>query len=175
MTVLTFVDPSAKVPASTSVWHFARVLADVVIGQHCSIGGGTEIGRGSTIGDYSRIGANCFLPPNAKIGQYVFVGPGCVFTDDRYPRVPAPGDPPYDARPPIIEDGASIGAGAVILPGIRIGMGARVAAGSVVTHDVAPGTVVKGSPARLHQHSAESFGKGWGAATPLAEDAGVSV
>jgi len=169
------VHASAKIGEDTMIWWFARVLQNVVIGKCCSIGGGTEIGRGSTIGDYSRVGANCFLPSNSQIGQYVFIGPGVVCTDDRYPRVPAPGDPAYDARPPVIENGASVGAGAVILPGIKIGAGARVAAGSVVTHDVPAGAVVKGSPARIHALSAEGQRAGFGSATPLVEDAGVQV
>jgi len=159
-----FVDVSATIGEDTVIWHYARVLALVKIGKCCSIGGGTEIGRGSVIGDYSRIGANCFLPSNSQIGQYVFIGPGVVCTDDRYPRVPAPGDPAYDARPPLIENGASVGAGAVILPGIKIGAGARVAAGSVVTHDVPAGAVVKGSPARVHSISDEGQRAGWATA-----------
>lgn len=146
---INWIDSSAHIGIGSVVWHFARVLQDVFIGVNCSIGSGTEIGRGSKIGDQSRIGANCFLPPDSIIGVSVFIGPGVVFTDDRFPRVHFPTDPPYEALPPFVDDYASIGAGAVILPGIRIGKYARVAAGAVVTKDVPAGAMVKGEAARL--------------------------
>jgi acetyltransferase-like isoleucine patch superfamily enzyme len=132
----------------SKVWWYAVVLQDVRIGVNCSIGSHTEIGRGSKIGDQSRIGALCFLPPNSQIGCSVFIGPGVVFTDDRFPMIHDPADPPYTAEPPIVEDYANIGAAAVILPGVRIGAGAFVAAGAVVTKDVPAGGMVLGLPAR---------------------------
>ena len=162
-----FVDPSATVGEDCTIWHYAIVLQLVTIGKCCSIGSRCEVGRGTTIGDYSRIGSGTFLPANTKIGRYVFIGPNVTMTDDRYPRVPVPGDPKYDARPPVIEDGASIGAGAVILPGIHIGLGARVAAGAIVTHDVPSNGVVRSQPARPHQPSSSARRAGFGAGTPL--------
>lgn len=144
-----YIDGSATWGDGTIIWWYARVLQNVRIGKHCSIGGGTEIGRGTAIGDHSRIGANVFVPPNAQIGHHVFVGPGVTFTDDRLPKVPDVGDPPYKAQPPIIEDFACIGAGAVILPGVRIGRGARVAAGTTVTKDVPANAMVRGQPGRF--------------------------
>lgn len=131
------------------IWDGARILAGVVIGKNCSVGGGTEIGRGSYIGDRSRIGANCFLPSNTRIGEQVFVGPGCVMTDDKYPRVPNPGDPPYHAQPPTIGSYAVIGAACIIMPGVTIGEYAFVAAGSIVTRDVQAHDMVLGAPARI--------------------------
>ncbi len=144
-----FIDKTAVKGTNSPVWHGARVLANVVIGNNCSIGGGTEIGRGSYIGNNTRIGANSFLPPNSKIGDWVFIGPGVVFTDDKYPKVPGPADPPYNAQPPAVGSHAVIGAGAVILPGVIIGEYAFVAAGAVVTKDVQAHTRVVGSPARI--------------------------
>lgn len=127
------------------VWDFARLLAHVVIGDNVSIGGGTEIGTGSTIGDGSRIGAGCFFPSHSIIGTNVFVGPGVMCADDRHPVC---GNPGYVAEPPIIEDGASVGMRATLMPGIRIGRNARVAAETLVTRDVPADTGVKGSPGR---------------------------
>lgn len=135
-----FIDGTAIVGAETNVWHFAVVLANVLIGNRCSIGSNSEIGRGSIVGDNTRISSHVFLPARSQIGSNVFIGPGCVFTDDRYPRA---GNTEYKAEPPVIEDFASLGAGCVVLPGVRIGRGALVGAGTVVTRDVPPGTILR--------------------------------
>lgn len=140
-----FIDPSVTMGEGTRVWHYSCVLADVRLGAFVNIGSGCEIGRGSTIGDRSRIGAHVFLPPNSTVGADVFLGPNVTCTDDRHPRA---GNADYIAEPPIIEDGASIGAGAVLLPGVRIGAHARVAAGAIVTRDVPAHGHVVGMPAR---------------------------
>ena len=142
------IDSSATWGEGTIIWHYARILAQVRIGKNCSIGGGTEIGRGSVIGDNTRVGANAFLPPNSIVGANVFIGPGVVCTDDMHPHIHVAGEPPYLAQPPIIEEGAAIGAGAVLLPGIRIGKHARVAAGAIVTKSVPDHAMVRGQPAR---------------------------
>ncbi len=155
------IDESAKVGRFTSVWHHSVILAQAVIGQGCSIGSFCEIGRGSVIGDGSRIGSFTFLPSNTRIGERVFVGPHVMMCDDEHPYVHGAEDPPYDAKPPIIEDDAVIGAAAVLLPGVRIGKGARVAAGAVVTHDVPAGEFVRGEPAR-HRPLSPRAAAGWG-------------
>lgn len=140
-----FIDPSAVIRKGTRVWHFAVVLADVFIGENCSIGSCCEIGHGSVIGNGSRIGHGVFLPPKSIVGENVFIGPSVTFTDDKAPRV---NNPDYNAQPPIIENGANIGAAAVILPGVRIGAGAMIGAGAIVTKDVAPLRMVRCEPAR---------------------------
>lgn len=143
-----FVDRTATTGQNVKVWHYARVLAGVTLGDDVMIGAGTEIGRGSTIGDGTRIQANCFLPSNTQVGRNVFIGPGVTMTDDRYPRVHARGGTPYTPEPPVIEDEASIGAGVVLCPGVRIGYAARIAAGAVVTRDVPRFGFVRGVPGR---------------------------
>lgn len=147
-TTLVSLHPSARIAGGVYLWDFCRILADVQLQAGVSIGGGTEIGRGSIICERSRIGANCFLPSNTVIGQSVFIGPGVTCTDDRVPYVPADGDPPYMAQPPIIEDFASIGAAVILMPGVKIGRSAFVAAGAIVTEDVPAAGVVRGIPAR---------------------------
>lgn len=144
------IDPSARIGAHSVVWHHARILADVVIGEHCSIGGGTEIGRGSVIGDRTRISTQCFLPNNSVLGKEVFLGPGVRAADDSHPRA---NNPHYEARPPVIEDGASVGMNSILLPGVHIGVGAMVGAGSIVTKDVPPHEHVRGEPARIKAYS----------------------
>lgn len=133
MRTVNFIDPSVRIGIATKIWHFAVILADVVIGDNVSVGSFVEIGRSSTIGSGTRIGSHTFLPTNSQIGQNVFIGPNVTFTDDRYPKV---NNPSYRAEPPIVHDHASIGAGSVILPGVTIGHCAIIGAGSVVTKDV---------------------------------------
>lgn len=139
------VDDSATLGAGTAVWQFAHVMAGVRTGIHCSIGGAAEIGRDCVLGDNVRIGYGVFLPNRTRVGHRVFIGPRATLCDDKHPRV---NNPRYKASPPVIEDDASIGAGAVLLPGVVVGRGALVGAGAVVTRDVAPYTVVMGNPAR---------------------------
>jgi UDP-2-acetamido-3-amino-2,3-dideoxy-glucuronate N-acetyltransferase len=141
-----FVDPTATLGEGTRVWHFAVILQHAVVGDNCSVGAHAEIGRGSTIGDRTRISSKVFLPPNSVIGDDVFVGPGCIFTDDRHPKA---GNKNYKAEPPFVGNGASLGAGVVVLPGVKIGENCLIGAGSVVTRDVPANTVLRGEPSRL--------------------------
>jgi UDP-2-acetamido-3-amino-2,3-dideoxy-glucuronate N-acetyltransferase len=145
---ISFIDPTARLGADVKVWHFARVLAHVRLESGVSIGGGTEVGFRSVVGSGSRISANCFLPSDSQVGRWVFVGPGCVFTDDKDPYVRSPADGPYRAQPPVVEEYANIGAHCTILPGVRIGHHALIGAGSVVAKDVEPYSVVRGEPAQ---------------------------
>jgi len=146
-TYTNFIDPTAKLGKNVKVWQFASVLKDAVLGDNVQIGANAEIGRGSVIGENSRISHGVFLPSNSQIGKNVFIGPSVVFTDDKNPVC---GNTNYIAQPPVLEEWASVGAGAVILPGVRIGKGALVGAGAIVTHDVPEGTIVKGNPARIY-------------------------
>ena len=138
------VDLTAKLGNYSKIWAFANVLPFVETGEHCSIGGCAEIGRGSIIGNHVRISYGVFLPNNSIVEDYVFIGPRAVFTDDSYPVVE---NETYKAEPPHVEHHASIGAGAVILPGVKIGHHAMIGAGAVVTHDVEPYHTVVGCPA----------------------------
>lgn len=153
--VESFIDPSAILGPRSVAWHYSRILAKVVIGADCSIGGGSEIGADTSIGDRSRIGANVFLPPRTTIGADVFIGPNVTCTDDKHPRC---GNADYLAEPPTIEDHVSIGAGAVILPGIRIGHHAKVGAGAIVTRDVPAHGFVRCEPARAARPSTAALG-----------------
>lgn len=150
MRPFNFIDESAEIGPDTIVWHFVTILANVRIGKQCSIGSHAEIGAGSVIGDHSRISAHVFLPSNSEVGERVFIGPGVVCTDDRHPRA---GNFSYQAEPPIIESGCSIGAGAILLPGVRIGAGALIGAGAIVTRDVPAHEHVRGEPARVKPYS----------------------
>ena len=115
------------------------------------VGDGTKIYRDTFIGPNVVIGQRCkvepyaFIPDNVEIRDDVFIGPHVCFTNDKYP----PSHGAWKQSPKtIVEDGVVIGAGAVILPSVRLGAGCKVAAGALVTKDVKPKTVVAGSPAR---------------------------
>lgn len=138
------LSPTIHVGRGCTIWTFATICADTTVGNECVIGAGVWIGRGCQIGDGTRIQTGAFIPNDTVIGKGVFIGPNVTMTDDKYPRAGAP----YEPNPPFLHDGCSIGAGAVILPGVRIGFGAVVGAGAVVTQDVAAHTTVLGCPAR---------------------------
>ena len=148
------VHPTAQIGDGGVVWGGAYVGPNTVLGEFCSVGRCAEIGSSVVIGDRSRIGFGVFVPNLTRIGSCVFIGPGVIMTDDRYPRV---NNPFYRGQPSVIEDYTVIGAGAVILPGVRICRGALVGAGSVVIHDVPAWTTVLGNPARFAHVRQESI------------------
>ena len=115
-----------------------------IIGNFCNIGALVEIRKDVIIGDNCKIQAFVFIPEGIRIGNNVFIGPHVCFTNDKHPK--AVGD--WQLLYTHVEDDVSIGAGAVILPGIRIGKGAVIGAGAVVTKSVPPGETVKGNPAK---------------------------
>lgn len=141
------VDPTVTIGEGVKVWANAGILYNTTLGRNVSVGRCSEIGHDCVIGDGTRIGYNVFIPNGSKIGKNVFIGPSTLFCDDKHPRVRNAWEPPYHAQPPVIEDGAAIGAGVVVLPGIHIGKGAKIAAGSVVTRDVADYVTVRGGKA----------------------------
>jgi UDP-2-acetamido-3-amino-2,3-dideoxy-glucuronate N-acetyltransferase len=119
----------------------------------CRIGDGTRIGtfveiqRGAVVGARCKVQSHTFICDGVEIGDEVFVGHGVTFVNDARPSATTrPGE--WELLPTIVEDGASIGSGATILGGVRIGARALVGAGAVVTRDVPAGTTVAGSPAR---------------------------
>ncbi len=141
-----FVHPTAYVGERCTIWNNAEINEGVRIGDDCVIGSGVYIGHRSTIGSRVHFNHNCFIPNRTVIGDDVFLGPGVICCDDKYPRA---GNTHYKAEPPIIESNVSVGAGALILPGVTLGKGCFVGAGAVVTEDVAPGMLVVGMPARV--------------------------
>ena len=148
------VAPDASIGLGTQIWHHAQVREGVRIGANCIIGKGAYIDAAVTIGDNCKIQNYALVYGGATLGNGVFIGPSAILTNDRYPRAITPdgalkraGD--WEHGTIEIEDGASIGAGAVIVTGIRIGRFAMIGAGSVVTHDVPPHALTIGSPGFL--------------------------
>jgi acetyltransferase-like isoleucine patch superfamily enzyme len=127
------------------------------IGPETRIGTFVEIQRNATIGSRCKIQSHSFICEGVTIEDEVFVGHGVIFINDRYPHATSEGRPQTEADwsviPTLVQRGASIGSGAVILCGVTIGARAHVGAGAVVSKDVAPGAVVAGVPARFLRSS----------------------
>jgi acetyltransferase-like isoleucine patch superfamily enzyme len=121
--------------------HNVLIRENVYIGKRCKIGSYTILDGYVTIGDDTVIQSAVYIPPKVSIGSRVFIAPRVVFTNDRYPSSKR-------IIETIIEDDVVIGANSTIIAGIKIGKGAVIAAGSVVTKSVEPYTVVVGIPAR---------------------------
>jgi UDP-2-acetamido-3-amino-2,3-dideoxy-glucuronate N-acetyltransferase len=126
------------------------------IGDNTRIGTFVEVQRGVVIGANCKIQSHSFICDGVTIEDGVFVGHGVLFINDKHPRAARPdgtlqaeGD--WQLVPTVVEEGASLGSGAVVLGGVRIGREALVGAGAVVTRDVPPGATVAGVPARALQ------------------------
>jgi len=142
----TVIYAGTTIGARFQTGHGASIREDNIIGDDCSVGTNAVLEFGNRIGNGCRIHSLSFLEMTT-LGNHVFVGPNVVFTDDPHPM----GCPHYKECKggAIVEDLVKIGAGVVVLPGIRIGRGALVGAGSVVVADVPPGMVVAGNPAKV--------------------------
>lgn len=125
--------------------HGVLVRENTRIGNHVLVGTNTVIDGDVIISDFVKIESNCYLPSATRIGHHVFFGPGVVLTNDRYPLKMRDA---YKPEGPVIEDGVTLGGGVVVCPGVRIGEGSFIAAGAVVTGDVAPMSLVTGLPGR---------------------------
>ncbi len=124
----------------------ANVFDSARLGTGVKVGAFAEIGNKVSLGDGVNISCGVFIPENVIIEDDVFIGPHTVFTNDKYP--PSKGKW-RDDPPTIVRKGAKLGANCTILPGIIIGEGATIGAGSVVTKDVSAKETVVGNPAKV--------------------------
>jgi UDP-2-acetamido-3-amino-2,3-dideoxy-glucuronate N-acetyltransferase len=123
------------------------------IGDETRIGTFVEIQRGASVGARCKIQSHTFVCDGVTIGDEVFVGHGVMFVNDKRPAATAADgalqtEDDWTMLRTVVEDGAGLGSGVVVLGGVRIGAGALVGAGAVVTRDVPPGATVAGVPAR---------------------------
>jgi acetyltransferase-like isoleucine patch superfamily enzyme len=147
----TYIHPSANVSdkahlgAGTKVWINVQIRENAHIGQGCILSKDVYIDHAVSIGDRCKVQNSVSVYNGVTIGDDVFVGPNVAFTNDRVPRA---FNPEWRITETLVGNGASIGANATIVCGVTIGEYAMVAAGSVVTKNVAPYTLVMGNPAR---------------------------
>lgn len=137
---------STTVGTGTRIWAFAHVLPRAVIGQECNICDHVFIENDVVVGDRVTIKSGVQLWDGLRVADDVFIGPNATFSNDKFPRSKAHQATPLQTH---LAAGCSIGAGAVVLPGLRIGARAMVGAGAVVTHDVPARAIVSGNPARI--------------------------
>lgn len=144
---------SDQVGEGTRIWAFAHVLPGAVIGSDCNINDHVFIENDVTIGDRVTVKSGVQVWDGVRLGDDVFVGPNVTFTNDPFPRSK---QYPEKFAQTVVGPGASLGGGAVILPGIHIGRGAMVGAGAVVTKDVPANAIVVGNPARIRGYVHET-------------------
>lgn len=148
------VSSKAIIGIGTSIWHQVQIREGARLGEQCIVGKGAYIDFDVTIGDRCKLQNGVYVYHPAVIGDGVFLGPGVIITNDRIPRavteegrLKEAGD--WYPAAVHIGQGASVGAGSVILPGIIVGKWAMIGAGSVVTRDVPDQGLAFGNPARL--------------------------
>lgn len=147
------IAPDVKLGRNVRIYGFAN-LYGCEIGNDVKIGTFVEIQKGSRIGNRCKISSHTFICEGVTVEDEVFIGHGVTFTNDRYPRSTnadgsMQGESDWQCAKTLVKRGAAIGSGATLLCGITIGERSLVGAGSVVTRDVPPDSIVVGNPARV--------------------------
>ena len=156
------IAPDVKLGQDVRIYAFVN-LYGCEIGDESKIGAFVEIQKGVRIGRRVKVSSHSFICEGVTIEDEVFIGHGVMFINDKYPRATTQGgglqtEADWECIPTLVERGASIGSNATILCGVTIGEGAIVGASSVVTHNVPPGAIVAGNPARTLRRIAAKEG-----------------
>jgi acetyltransferase-like isoleucine patch superfamily enzyme len=147
------IAPSVKLGRDVKLSKFIN-LYGCEIGDETKIGAFVEIQKNATVGKRCKISSHTFVCEGVTIEDNVFVGHNVAFINDSYPRATADGgqlqtEADWKVEKTVVKEGASIGSGSTILSNVTIGENALVGAGSVVTKDVPPNSIVAGNPARV--------------------------
>lgn len=146
---------SKSIGAGTRIWQYVVILPEAKLGNDCNICSHCLIENDVVVGDRSTLKSGVQLWDGLRIGNDVFIGPNATFANDGFP---SGRQRPEKFSVTTIEDGASIGAGAVILPGVTVGRNAMVEAGAVVTRSVPSNAIVEGNPASIVGYINSEFG-----------------
>jgi len=156
MTEFVCIAPDVKLGANVRLSKFIN-LYGCVIGDETKIGAFVEIQKNAFIGRRCKISSHTFVCEGVTIEDEVFVGHNVAFINDTHPRATTAGgqlqtEADWKVERTLVKKGASIGSGCTILANVTIGENAVVGAGSVVTRDVPPDSIVFGNPARIHRY-----------------------
>jgi UDP-2-acetamido-3-amino-2,3-dideoxy-glucuronate N-acetyltransferase len=148
------VSPLAFLGEGVKIWNHAQVRGGAVIGSGSVLSKNVYVCMNVKIGENCKIQNNCSIYHGVELERGVFVGPHCVFTNDKVPRAinvdgSIKSESDWDEGKTIVKEGASIGARSVVLPNVVVGKFALIGAGSVVTKSVPDFGLVYGNPARL--------------------------
>jgi acetyltransferase-like isoleucine patch superfamily enzyme len=146
------VTPDVRLGVNVKLSQFIN-LYGCEVGDETKIGAFVEVQKNATIGKRCKISSHTFICEGVTIEDNVFIGHGVTFINDLYPRATADGrlqtEADWKVEPTVVKKGASVGSGSTILANVTIGEDAIVGAGSVVTKDVPPKSIVAGNPARI--------------------------
>jgi UDP-2-acetamido-3-amino-2,3-dideoxy-glucuronate N-acetyltransferase len=140
------VDQGAVIGAFTSVWHFSHVEQQAVVGENCNLGQNVYVGNNAVVGHGCRLGNSVSVFSHVELHDFVFCAPFMVFTHISFPRAAVNRRTTFAKT--IVKTGVTLGANATVVPGITIGEGTFLAAGSTLTRDTRPWSLMIGSPAR---------------------------
>lgn len=140
---------SNNIGENTQVWQFCVILSGASIGSNCNVCANCFIENDVVIGDNVTIKSGTYIWDGIYIEDSVFIGPNVTFTNDKYPRSKEHNSYIENRKSTIVRKGASIGGGAIILPGVEIGENSIVGAGAVVTKSVPANSIVVGNPATV--------------------------
>jgi UDP-2-acetamido-3-amino-2,3-dideoxy-glucuronate N-acetyltransferase len=147
------ISPDVKLGEGVKIYDFVN-LYGCEIGDNTKIGTFVEVQKGAKIGKNCKISSHTFICEGVTIEDDVFISHNVTFINDMYPRATVEGgelqtEKDWVCIPTLVKKGASIGSSVTLLCGVTVGERAIVGAGSVVTKDVPPGTIVAGNPARV--------------------------
>lgn len=142
----TIIYGDVSIGDSFQAGHFVLIREKTQIGNNVLVGTHSVIEGHCTLGNNIKLQTGVYIPLFTTIGSNVFVGPYATFLNDKYPVREN-----YKLKGPVLADDVSVGANTTILPGVKIGKGAFIAAGAVVTKDIPSGKLAKGNPAQIFE------------------------
>jgi UDP-2-acetamido-3-amino-2,3-dideoxy-glucuronate N-acetyltransferase len=140
------VDAGARVGAYTSIWHYSHVESGAQIGENCNLGQNVYVGNNAVVGNGCRLGNSVSVFSHVELGDFVFCAPFMVFTHIAFPRAAVNRRAAFEKT--IVKSGVSLGANSTVVPGVVIGMGTFLAAGSTLTKSSKDWALMIGTPAR---------------------------